>query len=102
MNPPYEGGLDSLFLAKAMDESLRIIALVRLALLESQRSYQRIWSRIGSQEGYRMVEMRPFVQRPLFVSPHMQSSHGKTAFMAIKLSRVSDATNTHINWYQEE
>lgn len=102
MNPPYEGGLDSLFMSKAMDESLRVIALVRLALLESQRSYQRIWSRIGSSEGWRMVEMRPFVQRPLFISPGMKSSHGKTAFMAIKLSRVSDATNTHINWYQEE
>jgi len=102
MNPPYEGGLDSLFMSKAMDESLRVIALVRLALLESQRSYQRIWSRIGSSEGWRMVEMRPCVQRPLFVSPGMKSSHGKTAFMAIKLSRVSDATNTYINWYQEE
>lgn len=100
MNPPYERGLDSLFLAKAMHESLRVVALVRLALLESQRSYERIWSRIGGAEGWRLIELRPFVVRPLFVSPAIRTSHGKTAFMAVKLSRIEGCNHgTNVNWY---
>lgn len=96
MNPPYEGGLDSLFLGKAMDESLRVVALVRLALLESQRSYERIWSRLDRE--WRLIELRPFVARPVFAAPSSRASGGKTAFCAVKLSRVPGERGTVVGW----
>lgn len=96
MNPPYEGGLDSLFVSKAMDESLRVVALVRLALLESQRSYERIWSRLDRE--WRLIELRPFVARPVFAAPSSRASGGKTAFAAVKLSRVRDERGTVVGW----
>lgn len=88
MNSPYEKGADSAFLAKAMDESLRVVALVRLALLESQRSFDRVWSRIGSDEGWRLLALSPFISRPVFMPGGEDSDGGKTAFMIVKLSRV--------------
>lgn len=87
LNPPYEKGADSAFVAKAMDESLRVVALVRLAMLESGRSYERVWSRV--EDGpWRLLALRPFVSRPVFLPGGGDSDGGKTAFMAIKLSRV--------------
>jgi len=96
MNPPYEGGLDSLFLRKAMDESLRVVALVRLALLESQRSYERVWSRLDGE--WRLIELRPFVQRPVFAAPSSRACGGKTAFCALKLSRVRGERGTVVGF----
>jgi predicted RNA methylase len=86
-NPPYERGTDSAFISKAMDESLRVVALVRLALLESQRSHERIWSRI-KPGGWRLLALCPYISRPVFLPGGGESDGGKTAFMLIKLSRV--------------
>jgi predicted RNA methylase len=101
-NPPYEGGLDSLFLAKTMDESDRVIALVRLALLETQRAYERVWSRVESGE-WRLVSLRPFVVRPEFRAGDEESDGGKTAFLAVKMARAEvcslDAGGTHVEWW---
>lgn len=102
-NPPYEDGLDSQFLAKAMDESLRVVALVRLAILESQRSHARVWSRVATEEHpdreWRLLEARFFVSRPVFLAGGESSDGGKTAFMAVKLSRVpGEARGTSVEW----
>lgn len=100
VNPPYENGLDSLFLGKLMDESLRVVALVRLAMLETQRTHERVWSRVGGSDGWRLVGMAIFVKRPVFIAPGAKSTGGMTAFAAVKLSRMPDApTSTGVEWW---
>lgn len=101
LNPPYEKGADSAFVGKAMDESLRVVALVRLAMLESQRSHERVWSRLGGE--WRLLAMMPFVSRPVFLPGGGESDGGKTAFMAIRMSRVAGSEKwrdggTHVGW----
>lgn len=63
MNPPYEGGQDGKFLAKAMDESVRVVALTRVNVLLGKDRYQRIWRRVHSGEwwlgGLVILESRP-------------------------------------------
>ena len=103
MNPPYAKGLDSEFLSKAMGESLRIVALVRLALLESQRSHSRIWSRIESGE-WALQNIAIFSARPVFLAAGEESDGGKTAFAAVKLSRTygewaAGRCGTHVEWW---
>ena len=102
MNPPYEGGLDSLFVAKAMRESVRVVALLRLAMLETQRTHDRVWSRVESGE-WRLVGLAIFVRRPVFIAPGAESTGGMTAFAAVKLSRVPRAdgepVGTHVEWW---
>ncbi len=100
LNPPYEGGQDSAFVAKCMDESLRVVALLRLAMLESQRAYDRVWSRVERGE-WRLLELHPFIARPVFLAGGEESGGGKTAFMAVKLSRVPGevANGTSVGWW---
>lgn len=44
MNPPYEDGQDGLFLAKAMEESRRIVAVLRANSLYGDGRTEAIWS----------------------------------------------------------
>lgn len=101
MNPPYEGGLDSRFIAKAMAESKRVVALVRLAMLETQRTYERVWEHVQCGD-WALVGMAVFVRRPVFVAPGADSTGGMTAFAAVKLSRVygdRQERGTHVEWW---
>ncbi len=99
-NPPYEDGLDSLFIGKMMSECTRVVALVRLAMLETQRTHERVWSRLGGPEGWRLVGLAIFVKRPVFIAPGAPSTGGMTAFAAIKLSRVERApVATAVEWW---
>jgi predicted RNA methylase len=103
LNPPYEDGADSRFVAKAMDESLRVVALVRLAMLETQRAHERVWSRLGGPEGWRMAGLATFVSRPTFLAPGATSTGGMTAFAAVKLTRVAPfdgvVAGTAVEWW---
>lgn len=96
LNPPYEGGLDSLFMAKAMNESLRVVALLRLALLESKRSHERIWSRIRPGEWW-LQYLCPFVSRPAFELDGKPTEPGKTAFMLVAMQRHGYGS-TRVEW----
>lgn len=101
LNPPYEGGLDSAFVAKAMAESKRVVALVRLAMLETQRTYERVWSQVQSGD-WVLHGMAVFVRRPVFLAAGEESDGGKTAFAAIKLSRVygdRQERETRMEWW---
>lgn len=97
-NTPYEDGLDSLFVEKMMSESLRVVALVRLAMLETQRTHERVWSRLGA-DGWHMPGLAIFTKRPVFIAPGASSTGGMTAFAAVKLSRVGTPAATHVEWW---
>ena len=101
MNPPYDDGLDSAFLEKAMSESLRVVALVRLALLESRRSYERIWSKCETKsdhpQHWNLVHLCPMIARPSFLLGGKDTGYGKTAFMMIGMTRLNDGP-TCVHW----
>lgn len=100
-NTPYEEGLDSRFLAKLMDESTRVVALVRLAMLETQRTHERVWSRIDDGS-WMLSGMAIFVRRPVFIAPGASSTGGMTAFAAIKLRRSEAGIprkQTAVEWW---
>lgn len=45
MNPPYSGGMDSLFLEKALVECDTVVAIIRTHALHGIDRYKRVWSR---------------------------------------------------------
>lgn len=82
-NPPYEGGQDGAFIEKAMDESDRVVAILRLVALAGQERYRRVWSRVGWGREWAMVSVAILVARPDF-----GGEHGAQAdFCVVKLAR---------------
>jgi predicted RNA methylase len=100
MNTPYEDGLDGLFLAKAMAESRRVTALVRLATLAGQARHREVWSRVESGE-WHLAALAVFSARPIFLAAGEESDGGKTEFAAVKLERadVATRTGTQVEWW---
>lgn len=98
MNPPYEGGLDSAFVAKAMGESRRIVALVRSAFLHGLTRHDRIWSRVEVGP-WRLVSIAYLVGRPSFLAAGAASGSPLSDFVALKLSRVEGERGPSVEWW---
>lgn len=98
MNPPYEGGLDGAFLAKAMDECDRVIALIRLAALAGAGRHADVWRRVEeNRDGWWMPGLAIFSSRPSFDGPIDGSA--KSDFVCVKLSRVGAPERTAVEWW---
>jgi methylase of polypeptide subunit release factors len=97
MNPPYEDGQDGLFLEKAMDESDRVVALVRLVALAGQERYRRVWSRVGEGREWSMPGLAILSARPDFGG----DDGAKADFAVVKLSRLPayDSGRTAVEWW---
>ena len=97
MNPPYEGGLDGRFLEKAMDESERVIALIRLVALSGQERYRRVWSRVGEGLEFGMEGLAILSARPDFGG----EGQAKSDFAVVKLMRGhgGPAQKTLVEWW---
>lgn len=88
MNPPYEGGLDGLFVEKAMAESERVIALVRSAFLHGAARHSRVWSQTqGPNASWSLIGIAYLVGRPSFSAGGEESGSPLSDFIAIKLAR---------------
>jgi hypothetical protein len=99
-NPPYEGGLDGLFLAKLMDECDRVIALVRLAALAGGARHEAVWSRVERNvDGWWMPGLAVFSSRPVFEGPESASGSAKSDFVCVKLSRIGEPGRTAVEWW---
>lgn len=109
MNPPYEDGLDGRFLAKAMDLSDRVIALVRLAALVGQARTEAVWSRCQSSGDFVLRGLALFAARPRFeagraVGDREDGGSAKADFCVVKLSRRTDDEHgfevpTQVEWW---
>lgn len=96
-NPPYEGGLDGKFLEKAMAESDRVVAILRLVVLAGQERYRRVWSHVGEGREWVMPGLAILSARPDFGG----QDGAKADFCVVKLCRrelFNDAT-TSIEWW---
>lgn len=99
MNPPYEGGADSLFVAKAMAESMRVIALVRSAFLHGKTRHERVWSHVEARR-WRLVGIAYLVARPSFAAAGEASGTPLSDFVAIKLTKgVMSDPRTSVEWW---
>ncbi|MBC7172127.1 MAG: hypothetical protein H5U40_06870 [Polyangiaceae bacterium] len=63
-NPPYDAGQEAEHLAKMLDESKRIIALLPARSLHGRDRFKRVWSRFGTEWWLR--EKVHLVARPKF------------------------------------
>lgn len=102
MNPPYEGGADSAFVAKAMRESRRVVALVRSAFLHGKARHERVWSQVESRE-WRLVGIAYLVGRPSFAAAGEASGSPLSDFVTIKLSRAwheAADERTSVEWWR--
>lgn len=109
MNPPYENGLDGKFLAKAMNESQRVIALVRLAALVGQARTEAVWSRCRPDGDFVLRGLALFSGRPRFeagrsIGDREDGGSAKADFCVVKLSRRTEPERgvdvpTHIEWW---
>jgi hypothetical protein len=87
LNPPYEDGLDGQFVGKAMDESTRVLALVRLNFLAGADRFDRVWSRIGTDVDpgdWWCGGVVTFINRPRFSGA---KGSAKSDFCAVYLTR---------------
>ena len=84
-NPPYEGGLDGLFVEKAMSESDRIVALIRTVALNGKARCERVWSRVGHGREWLMRRLAFLSERPDFGG----SDGAATDFCVVQLQRAA-------------
>lgn len=97
MNPPYEDGLDGRFLEKAMNESDRVIALIRTVALNGDDRYKRVWRRCNAGGDFAMIGLAVLANRPDF-----GGEHGAMAdFVVVKLARraLNLGTAAHVEWW---
>lgn len=104
MNPPYEGGLDGRFVSKVMDESERVVALVRSAFVHGQDRHERVWSRVERGE-WALIGIAYFVGRPSFGAAGSDSGSPLSDFVAIKLARSPgtwwrERGGTSVEWWR--
>jgi predicted RNA methylase len=93
MNPPYEDGLDGRFLEKAMNESDRVIALIRTVALNGADRHARVWRRCADDGDFSVIGVAVLAQRPNF-----GGEHGAMAdFVVVKLARRSLRLAGHVN-----
>lgn len=109
MNPPYEDGLDGKFLARAMDASDRVIAIVRLAALVGQARTEAVWSRCRPDCDFALRGLALFSGRPRFeagrsIGDREADGSAKADFCVVKLSRRTEPERdvdvpTHVEWW---
>lgn len=91
-NPPYENGLDGMFLSRAMDMSDRVIALVRTVALHGKERHELVWRRVTLGE----FHLRGIAY--LTARPDFGGEHGAQAdFVVIDLDREAGATE--VAWW---
>jgi predicted RNA methylase len=81
-NPPYEDGQDGLFLEKAMNESERVIALIRTVALCGANRLERVWGRCNPGGDFIMRKLAHLGSRPDFGGKHGASVDFSVVFMA--------------------
>ncbi len=92
MNPPFEDGKDGLFIAKAMNECLRITVLARTCVLNGKERHEQIWSRCEDGGDWAVRGLVPLPKRPVFqagraIGERIDGGGAKADFCVIKMSR---------------
>jgi predicted RNA methylase len=95
LNPPYEGNLDAAFVAKALNECRRVVALLRSHAGHGVERWNTLWSRIAP-EGWVCSE-RKLVRRPDFGGDF----GAKHEYVVIRLDILGSEPAVPIRWWPE-
>ena len=98
-NPPYEGGADGRFVAKAMDESDRVIALIRTVALNGDERHTRVWRRCMHDGDFAVLGIAFLAQRPNFGGEHSAMADFCVVKLARRSLRLAEQTGTHVEWW---
>lgn len=103
LNPPYEGGADGRFLARAMEQSDRVAGVFRTAVLDGKERRDLIWSHVESGE-WILVGVAHLGRIAFRIPTGRKPQSASTDFVAIKLRRRrpedGDAViGTHVEWW---
>ncbi len=91
MNPPYENGQDGEFLAKAMQESLRIVAVLRANTLFGDGRTEGIWK----NPLWSLTRIVRCSARPRFATRHNETTDSpRHDFVAIRMVNIAGAKCT--------
>jgi predicted RNA methylase len=94
-NPPYEGGKDGLFLAKAMDESIRVIGLIRTVAMNGDERFKTVWRRCNSDGDFIVRKLANLALRPDFGG----ADSAATDFSVVFLARRGVDETSPIEWW---
>lgn len=98
-NPPYEGGMDGRFLGKAMDESDRVIALVRTVALHGDERFRTVWRRCQADGDFALIGLAILSARPDFGGEHSAMADFCVVKLARRSLRLAEQTGTHVEWW---
>lgn len=98
-NPPYENGADGAFVARCMDVSDRVIAILRTNALHGNARYEQVWSRVQSGE-WSMLGLAYCVGRPRFSGT---TRSPESDFVGVQLARshLSPGAMCSVEWWHE-
>ena len=98
MNPPYEGGLDGLFLEACMTVSNAVVILIRSAALHGSERGRRIWKRCQPGGEWVVTRCAHLIDRPDFEgSGAVKATEGaKSEFSVVQMRRRRDTDPVHV------
>lgn len=95
MNPPYDDGLDTKHLVRALEFAPRVVALLRLNALSGLERYEKIWG----QHSLRRLAF--LARRPRFSSPSGASGSPRHDFIIVDIHRGKEGNSlTHTQWVE--
>jgi predicted RNA methylase len=102
MNPPYENGLDGLFLAKACAEACTVVALVRANIFYGSTRFRSVWAKYGKH----LTAVRHVVARPDFTEGTPGVHGAMSDFVVIRLDDLDYASEyglarPTVDWWLE-
>lgn len=93
MNPPYEGGLDGRFLAKALAECENVLALCRLNVLAGKGRFEQVWEEYGG----RLMWIEVLPERPMF-NVEDGGVGARSDFVILRFGGESEANTKRFRW----
>lgn len=93
-NPPYDGGLDSVFLAEMFWHAPRVVAILRTHALHGVERFDRVWRHVD------VAGLAFCVRRPKFGSGE-QSDTAKHEFCVVDARRRGTwSGSTRVEWWE--
>lgn len=98
-NPPYEGGLDGLFLEGSMNIANGVVGIFRTASLQGDARCKRVWRRLRPGGEWVMSRLALLENRPDFIGSGAVDSTGgaRSEFCVVQMRRRQPHDPHHVH-----